>query len=48
VLGFVFLMAAEPYLRGGVEHKDLRRRFMRLFIPLAALTVIGLIVRWML
>jgi hypothetical protein len=43
--GFVFLMAAEPYLRTGVERRDLRRRFMKLFIPLAALAVIGMAVR---
>lgn len=46
--GFVFLMAAEPYLRGGVESHDLRRRFLHLFIPLAAITLIGMVVRGLL
>lgn len=45
VLGFIFLMASEPYLRAGVEHHDLRRRFLRLFIPLAVITLIGVLVR---
>lgn len=45
IVGFIYLMAAEPYLRVGVERHDLRRRFLRLFIPLAVITIIGLIVR---
>lgn len=45
VVGFIFLLASEPYLRGGVERHELRRRFLQLFIPLAAITIIGLIVR---
>jgi hypothetical protein len=45
VLGFVFLMAAEPYLRRGVERHDLRRRFLRLFVPLAAVILIGILLR---
>lgn len=44
-VGFIFLMASEPYLRGGVEHHDLRRRFLRLFIPLVAILLIGMLVR---
>jgi hypothetical protein len=45
IAGFIYLMAAEPYLRGGVERHDLRRRFLRLFLPLVAITLIGMLVR---
>lgn len=45
VVGFVFLLASEPYLRGGVERHDLRRRFLRLLLPLVAITLIGMLVR---
>ena len=45
VSAFIFLMAAEPYLRVGVERHDLRRRFLRLFVPLVLLMIIGMVVR---
>ena len=45
ICGFIFVMAAEPYLRGGVERRDLARRFLRLFVPLLVLTILGLVVR---
>ena len=43
--GFIYLMVAEPYLRGGVECRQLKRRFKRLFIPLAVIAVAGIVAR---
>lgn len=43
--GFVYVMVAEPYLRGGVECRQLKRRFKRLFIPLAVIALIGVVAR---
>jgi hypothetical protein len=39
--GFVWVMAAEPYLRHGVERGDLRRRFTRLAVPLVVAGLLG-------
>ena len=38
---FGFVMAAEPYLRGGVERGQLRARFFRLMLPLIGAIVFG-------
>ena len=42
---FLLVMAGEPYLRDGVQKGLLLRRFLRLAVPLAALGVVGLVVR---
>ena len=45
ILGFIIfltVMGGESYLRGGVERNTLRRRFMRLAVPLVILGVVGL------
>ena len=42
---FAMIMAGEPYLRQGAERGQLRRRFLRLAVPLAALGVLGVLVR---
>jgi hypothetical protein len=39
---FALVMAGEPYLRHGVHRRQLRRRFVRLAVPLGLLTVLGL------
>ena len=41
---FIFVMAAEPYLRNGIARRQLLRRFLRLAIPVAIAAVIGLLV----
>ena len=38
---FALVMAGEPYLRHGVQRRQLRRRFVRLAVPLGLLTVLG-------
>ena len=39
---FVLVMAAEPYLRGGVARGQLLRRFVRLCVPLVVTGGLGL------
>jgi len=41
---FGVVMAAEYYLRSGVEKRQLRRRFARLALPLVACIVLGVVV----
>jgi hypothetical protein len=40
---FIFVMAAEPYLRNGIARRQLLRRFLRLAIPIVIAAIIGLL-----
>ncbi|MDP9409759.1 MAG: hypothetical protein M3R38_18895 [Actinomycetota bacterium] len=42
---FIGIFAAEIYMRNGVRCRQIRRRFLRLAVPLAAVLVLGLAVR---
>jgi hypothetical protein len=42
--GFILVMAAEPYLRGGLQRRQLMRRFGKLAIPLAIAGAVALLV----
>ena len=42
---FLVVMAAETYLRNGVERRQLRRRFFRFATPLIIAVVLGLLIR---
>ncbi|MBA3943258.1 MAG: hypothetical protein H0X37_01695 [Herpetosiphonaceae bacterium] len=42
---FLFIMAAETYLRTGVERRQLRRRFTRFVVPLIIALVVALLLR---
>ena len=42
---FALVMAGEPYLRHGVQRRQLRRRFVRLAVPLGLLTVLGVVLQ---
>lgn len=42
---FLFVMGAEPYLRGGVERGLVRRRFVRLLLPLLGALLLGVAIR---
>lgn len=41
---FIVVMAAEPYLRGGMERRQLMRRFRKLAIPLVIAGALALLV----
>jgi hypothetical protein len=41
---FILVMAAEPYLRSGVERRQLMRRFRKLAIPLVIAGALALLV----
>src|SRR5262245_57393003 len=41
---FILVMAAEPYLRNGVERRQLLRRFFRIGTPVIVAAVLGLLV----
>jgi hypothetical protein len=41
---FILVMAAEPYLRNGVERRQLLRRFIRIGAPVIIAAVLGLLV----
>ena len=43
IMLFVTIMAGEPYLRVGAERGDLRRRYLRIIIPLIAFGLLGLV-----
>jgi len=45
VLGFMLVMAAEPYLRHGVERNQLLQRFGRLALPLVLAGAAGLLLQ---
>lgn len=45
VLGFVLVMAAEPYLRHGVERNKLLPRFGKLALPLVLAGAAGLLLQ---
>lgn len=45
---FILVMAAEPYLRNGVERQQLMRRFRKLAVPLVIAAALGLLVLTML
>ena len=38
---FVLLILGEPYLRAGIRRRELRRRFLRLAVPLAVARGVG-------
>jgi hypothetical protein len=40
---FILVMAAEPYLRHGMERRQLLRRFGRLALPLVIAGALGLL-----
>jgi hypothetical protein len=42
--GFILVMAAEPYLRNGLQRQQLLRRFWKLAIPLVAAGALALLV----
>jgi hypothetical protein len=42
--GFVLVMAAGPYLRTGLQRRQLMRRFRKLIIPLAAAAAVALLI----
>lgn len=42
---FILVAAAEPYLRGGVERKELARRALRMGLALGAVWLVGVIIR---
>jgi hypothetical protein len=41
---FILVMAAEPYLRGGLHRQQLMRRFRKLAIPLVIVGAVALLV----
>jgi thiosulfate reductase cytochrome b subunit len=41
---FILVMAAEPYLRNGVERRQLLRRFIRIAAPVVIVGALGLLV----
>ncbi len=43
IMLFMVIMAGEPYLRRGAERGDLRRRYLRIIIPLIAFGLLGLV-----
>ncbi len=46
VVGFalyLLVLVAEPYLRNGVPKRQLRRRFLRMAVPLAAIIIVGIV-----
>jgi hypothetical protein len=48
VVGFsayLLLLVAEPYLRGGVQKRQLQRRFLRIAGPLVAIIVVGIVIQ---
>jgi len=42
--GFILVMAAEPYLRSGIQRRKLMLRFRKLAIPLVIAGALGLLV----
>ena len=45
---FMLVIAAEPYLRNGVKHGQLMRRFVRVALPVAAAGLLGVLLgMWM-
>ena len=42
--GFILIMAAEPYLRNGMERRRLMRRFRKLAIPLVIAGALAVLV----
>ena len=42
--GFILVMAAEPYLRTGVQQQQLLRRFRKLAVPLVIAAALALLV----
>ena len=42
---FVLVIAAEPYLRGGIRARQVGRRFARLALSLGAVIVLGILLR---
>ena len=42
---FVLVIAAEPYLRGGLRRRQVGSRFARLAVPLGATIVLGILLR---
>jgi hypothetical protein len=40
---FILVMAAEPYLRNGVERQQLIRRFLRIAAPVIVAAILGLL-----
>jgi hypothetical protein len=41
---FVLAILAEEYLRAGVQRRDIRRRFLRLAVPLVAASVVSYLI----
>lgn len=42
---FLLIIGGEPYLRGGVEQRQLLRRFIRLAVPLVVAIVLAVLLR---
>ncbi len=45
---FILVMAAGPYLRNGLQRRQLMRRFRKLAIPLVIAAAVALLVLWVL
>jgi hypothetical protein len=45
---FVLVMAAEPYLRGGIHRQRVVQRFARIAVPLAAIEIVGEVINLLL
>jgi hypothetical protein len=43
ICAYMLVLVAEPYLRGGVQKRQLRRRFLRIAGPLVAIILVGII-----
>jgi hypothetical protein len=41
---FILIMAAEPYLRNGIERRQLLRRFIRIATPVIVASILGALV----
>jgi hypothetical protein len=42
---FTLVIAGEPYLRSGIRRRQLRRRFVRLAVPLGLLSALGMLLQ---
>ncbi len=42
---FILVMAAEPYLRNGIQRRQLLRRFARLVVPVGIIGLLGVLLQ---
>jgi hypothetical protein len=45
---FILVMAAEPYLRGGIRRQRVVQRFARIAVPLGVVGIIGEVINLLL